>query len=171
MNKYIQNLLTKLKPQNILRVHYTSLRLQSTTSLFLFYFIVGAIFSKMAEISVFWSPNFKKNSSFQLCSLILQIWRTLNWIICFLESWHGIISFIYFLHTSQLSFSHKGGGHGLKFSFKKSFTFESFFKLLDPTKIIKVMYGRKVEGILFWFFSISNLPNLGAICKRMGMRM
>jgi hypothetical protein len=65
MNKYIQNLLTKLKPQNILRVHYTSLRLQSTTSLFLFYFIVGAIFSKMAEISVFWSPNFKKNPSFQ----------------------------------------------------------------------------------------------------------
>ncbi len=71
----------------------------------------------------------------------------LNYKFLKILTWHYFIHVL--LHTSQLSFSCKGGGHGLKFSFKKPFAFESFLKLLDPTKIIKVMYGRKVEGILF----------------------
>ncbi len=115
MNKFMQTpLLTKLKPQNILRVRYTSLRLQSTTSLFYFIFW-GQFFPQWQKLVCFGHQISRKIHPSKLCSLILHIWHTLNWIISFLKSWHGIISFMYFYTHHNYPFLAKEGAMAWNF--------------------------------------------------------
>jgi hypothetical protein len=93
----------------------------------------------------------------------------LNYKFLKILTWHYFIHVL--LHTSQLSFSCKGGGHGLKFSFKKPFAFESFLNYWIQRKSSRSC----VEGRLKVFYFDSSLYPIcliwGAICKRMGMRI
>jgi hypothetical protein len=64
-------------------------------------------------------------------------------------TWHSFIHLL--LHTSHLSFSWKGGGHGLKFSFKKPFAFESFFNYWIQPKSSRSCVEGRLKAFYFDF--------------------